>query len=301
MEVSKSKRGAPAASAGRESTPPAALWWGAEGLRLPAAPASASPPLPVPWLLPCSGSLLPSGAVLGAAGDSPGAAEGPPRAHVPARSAARGVGAAPSPLCSPPPGGKGKGALPGRAAAGFCGDTPVPSGCRGGCVASGCPVPAGSWAGGMLLGGVAVQATLVGAAVPAELLSHCSVPSALSWPVGAAVLGSCSWCCCVVAVGSPVAGSCRCAAVPRVGDGSASWEAVAAVLGAAGVPVVFELPQIQSRSCASEEEKQQEASSSNSPRRCGAMGKGNRAQTLPGEKQRGWGKERRAEAGAQPR
>jgi len=265
---------------------------GAEGLWLPLTPSSASP---LPLVLRF-GSPSPGVAALGAAGDGRGVAQGP-QPRVPARSAARGVGDAPC-RCAVggwalSPDGKGKGALPGRAAAGLCGEPPAPSCCWGSSVVLGFPVPRGSgvsvglWVGDVLRGGVAVHAVPVGSVIPAVLLSPCSVPSVLSVlssPVGTAMLGSGSQRRCVVAT-SPAAAELR--GVLRVGN-------VSAVLGAVGVPVVFGLPQIQSRSCASEEEKLQEASSSQSPRWSRAMGRGKRAPWL--RKQRGSG----AEVGAWP-
>lgn len=140
VEVSKSNSGGPA---GGESTPLTALSLGAEGLWLPLTPSSASP---LPLVLRF-GSPSPGVAALGAAGDGRGVAQGP-QPRVPARSAARGVGDAPC-RCAVgwwalSPDGKGKGALPGRAAAGLCGEPPAPSCCWGSSVVLGFPVPRGS-------------------------------------------------------------------------------------------------------------------------------------------------------------
>lgn len=106
---------------------------------------------------------------------------------------------------------------------------------------------------------------------PVAFPSHCLVFSAtVPSPMGATVTGSCSQCCGVAM--SPSTWSPR-VPVDVLGMGAAteasSSGAVVPLLGAAVLPVVFLLLQIQSRSCVSEEEKQQARRNKN-PKRHGA-------------------------------
>lgn len=139
---------------------------------------------------------------------------------------------------------------------------------------------------------------------PVAFQSHRSVFSAtVPLPKGVAVLGSGSWRCGVVT--SPTTWPSH---VPggTLGEGAAAEAsgsgAVVSLLGTAGLPVVFVLPQTQSRSCISEGEKQQ-ARRSSKPKRggAGAIRKAKRVPLLQRLKRRGQRKERREEAGVLPR
>lgn len=105
---------------------------------------------------------------------------------------------------------------------------------------------------------------------PVAFLSHCSVVLAVAPSLtGAAVAGSGS--CCRGVVTFPAT------SLPRIpGDGATSEvggsDSGIPSLGSSGLPVVFVLSQTQSRSCVSEQEKQQ-ARRSRAPKQGGAIGK----------------------------
>lgn len=123
-----------------------------------------------------------------------------------------------------------------------------------------------------------VVSLLAGAAVPVSGSWHCGVVTSLTiWPP--TLPGGTLW----------------------VGAAAEVRDSITVVLspGAAVLPVVFVLPQIQSRSCVSEEEKQQ-ARRSRKPKRGGAIGTGERLPLLRRVRWRGQAKESREEAGVLP-